>query len=91
MEDRVRKNRGEKTGRRRIDNSRPAIRFMFAVCYARLALEALTGSSQSHFRHRPTERWLGRHIGLPLLNDADRGRLKTVRSNARDLIREYDE
>lgn len=90
MEDRVRKNRGEKTGRRRIDNSRPAIRFMFAVCYARLVLEALTGSSQSHFRHRPTERWLQRHLGLPLLADADRTGLKSLRSAARELIRSYD-
>ncbi len=88
-EERVQKNRGEKTGRRRADNSRAGVRFMFAVNYARLLLEALTGSSQSRFRHAATEQWLQKRVGLPLLRGDDRARFLDIRRRARDLIAEY--
>ncbi|MCB1309379.1 MAG: hypothetical protein KDK30_14410, partial [Leptospiraceae bacterium] len=90
MEDKVRKNRGEKMGRRKLDNSRPAIRFMFGVNYARLLMEALTGTSQSHFRHRATEDWLEHNVGLPLLNKSDRSRFMRIRREARDIILVYN-
>jgi hypothetical protein len=86
QEDRVRKNRGERMGRRRPDNSRAGVRFMFAILYARLTMEALTGSSQSHFRHPPTETWMMRHLNLPVLNRADRGRFIEIRTAARACI-----
>ncbi len=89
-EERVQKNRGEKTGRRRTDNSRAGVRFMFAVNYARLILETLTGSSQSRFRHTATEQWLHKHVGLPLLRSADRATFLDIRSRAREVIEEYD-
>lgn len=88
-EERVQKNRGEKTGRRRTDNSRAGVRFMFAVHYARLVLEALTGSSQSRFRHAATEHWLHKHVGAPLLRSADRATFLEIRRRARDIIAEY--
>lgn len=89
-EERVQKNRGEKTGRRRTDNSRAGVRFMFAVHYARLVLEALTGSSQSRFRHAATEQWLHKHVGVPLLRSADRATFLAIRSRAREVIGQYD-
>ncbi|MCB1137196.1 MAG: hypothetical protein KDK23_00510 [Leptospiraceae bacterium] len=89
LEDRVRKNRGEKTGRRRIDNSRPAVRFMFAVSYSRILMEALTGSSQSNFRHPPTEQWMSRYLDLPALSISDRSRFRRIRSRAREIISGY--
>lgn len=86
LEDRVRKNRGEKTGRRKIDNSRPAVRFMFAVAYSRALMEALTGSSQSNFRHPPTEKWMSRYLNLPVLSVTDRNRFRSIRGRARSII-----
>ncbi len=86
QEDRIRKHRGERSGRRRPDNSRAGVRFMFAILYARLTMEALTGSSQSHFRHPPTETWMMRHLSLPVLNRADRSRFVEIRSAARACI-----
>ncbi|MCR9144144.1 MAG: hypothetical protein NXI24_17990 [bacterium] len=91
QEDRVRKNRGERMGRRRPDNSRAGVRFMFAILYSRLVMEALTGSSQSHFRHPPTETWMMRHLNLPVLNRTDRGRFTQIRSEARRLIESMSE
>ncbi|MCB1170859.1 MAG: hypothetical protein KDK25_11010 [Leptospiraceae bacterium] len=89
LEDRVRKNRGEKTGRRRIDNSRPAVRFMFAVSYSRILMEALTGSSQSNFRHPPTEQWMSRYLNLPALPISERSRFRSLRNRAREIIAGY--
>lgn len=89
QEDRVRKHRGEKTGRRRIDNSRPAVRFMFSVAYSRALMEALTGSSQSHFRHPPTEQWMSRYLEIPVLAITDRNRFRKLRSQARNLIQSF--
>ncbi|MBX7057948.1 MAG: hypothetical protein K1X75_07765 [Leptospirales bacterium] len=88
-EDRVRKNRGEKTGRRRADNSRPGVRFMFAVNYSRLMLEALSASSQSSFRHTPTEQWMQRNLGMPLLRSEERSRMTGLREEARSIIAGY--
>lgn len=88
-EDRVRKNRGEKTGRRRPDNSRSGIRFMFAVQYSRLMLEALTASSQSVLRHPPTEQWIERHVGLPLLRSLDRDEIAMQRARTRSTIERF--
>jgi len=90
FEDRIRKNRGEKTGRRKLDNSRPAIRFMFAVYFSRLITEALTGSSQSHFRHPPSEKWINRNLQIPLLSSDDRSLMKRIRIKTRSIIEEYD-
>ncbi len=90
IEDRIRKNRDETTGRRRLDNSRPGVRFMFAVNYSRLMMEILTGSVQSQFRHPLTEIWMMRHLGLPILSRADRAVLKNIRSKTRSIIIEYD-
>ena len=89
QEDKVRKNRGEKTGRRRVDNSRPAVRFMFAVAYARALMEALTGSSQSNFRHPPTEKWMSRYLNLPVLSVSERSRFKELRRKSRSLIESH--
>ncbi|MCB1305093.1 MAG: hypothetical protein KDK37_12475, partial [Leptospiraceae bacterium] len=89
QEDRVRKNRGEKTGRRKIDNSRDAVRFMFAVAYSRFLMEALTGSSQTHFRHPPTERWMLRYLNLPVLSLTDRSRFRDIRRKARSIIEDW--
>ena len=91
MEDRIRKNRGEKMGRRRIDNSREGVRFMFAVGYSRTIMEILTGSSQSHFRHRPTEEWFARNLELPVLHRGDKTKLREIRAKAREIIRSYDQ
>ncbi len=85
-EDRVRKNRGERSGRRRLDNSRPGVRFMFAVAYARTIMEALTGSSQSQFRHAPTEKWFLRNLGLPILAQAEREKIAGIRRRVRELL-----
>ena len=90
LEDKLRKNRGERTGRRKLDTSRAAIRFMFAVVYARLLTEALTGSSQSQFRHQQTEAWIEKHVGLPLLGKTDRSRFMQYRDAAREIIQRYD-
>ncbi|HBS06011.1 MAG TPA: hypothetical protein DEA96_13675 [Leptospiraceae bacterium] len=89
QEDKVRKNRGEKTGRRKVDNSRAAVRFMFAVSYSRALMEALTASSQSNFRHPPTEKWMSRYLNLPVLSVSDRSRFKELRSRARSLIESW--
>ncbi|MEQ8351466.1 MAG: hypothetical protein RH862_08280 [Leptospiraceae bacterium] len=89
QEDKVRKNRGEKTGRRRIDNSRPAVRFMFSVAYSRTLMEALTGSSQSNFRHPPTEQWMSRYLELPVLAITDRNHFRELRAQARNLIQSF--
>ncbi|MBU41828.1 MAG: hypothetical protein CMN76_01300 [Spirochaetaceae bacterium] len=89
QEDRVRKNRGEKTGRRRVDNSRAAVRFMFAVSYSRIMMEALTGSSQSSFRHVPTEKWMSRYLNLPALSVSDRSRFRNLRARAREVIESF--
>ena len=88
FEDRIRKNRDEKTGRRRKDNSRPAVRFLFAVQYARYITEALTASSQAAFRHQPTEDWFAKHTRIPLLNRSDRSDIRSLREKARRLIEE---
>lgn len=82
FEDRIRKNRGEKTGRRRIDNSRTGVRFMFAVLYSRIVTEILTGSYQSHFRHPATEKWMEENAGL----SRDREHLRAVRARLRSAI-----
>jgi len=86
LEDRFRKNRGEKTGRKKADNSRPAIRFMFALHYARLLMEALSGSSQSQFRHPETDRWIEKHVGLPLLHSKEREFFREIRKKTREVI-----
>lgn len=86
LEDKIRKNRGEKTGRRRIDNSRFGVRFMFAVLYSRLITELLTGSFQSQFRHSLSEQWMEKHLGLT----RNRERLRMVRVQLREIIRSYD-
>lgn len=91
QEDKVRKNRGEKTGRRRLDNSRDGVRFMFAVLYARLLLELLSGSSQSEIRHRATEDWMATHLDLQLLRNIDRTRLKHLRARVRNLMQEHSQ
>lgn len=88
FEDRIRKNRDEKTGRRRKDNSRPAVRFLFAVQYARYITEALTASSQGASRHQPTEDWFAKHTRIPLLNRSDRSDIRSLREKARRLIEE---
>jgi hypothetical protein len=88
-EDKFRKNRGDRTGRRRMDNSRPAVRFMFAVNYSRLMLEALSGSSQGDFRHPMTEEWMNRHLGIPVLSRSDRSIFKGIRTEARRTIKEF--
>lgn len=88
MEDRIRKNRGERFGRRKPDNTREGVRFMFAVAYSRLIMEALTGSSQSHFRHPPTEQWLNRRLELPVPSITDRDYFRRIRLQARELILE---
>lgn len=85
-EDRIRKNRGEKTGRRKADNSRPAIRFMFAVQYSYIILEALTGSPQTSLRHAPSEQWLSKHLGLPIHGKSDLTTMKRIREKAREII-----
>ncbi|MDH5656067.1 MAG: hypothetical protein OEZ34_09180 [Spirochaetia bacterium] len=89
FEDNFRKNRGEKTGRRKTDNSRPAVRFMFAVHYSRLLMEALTGASQSQFRHNPTETWLKQKLEIPLINRDSRDFFRELRSEVRKTIQEY--
>jgi hypothetical protein len=89
QEDRIRKNRGEKHGRRKLDNSRDGVRFMFAVQYARFMMEALTGSSQSHFRHAATELWMMRHLNLPVLKRSDRQVFARIRGQAREIIESY--
>lgn len=86
LEDKIRKNRGEKIGRRRADNSRAGIRFMFAVLYSRLITEILTGSFQSQFRHGPTEKWMEENLGLTKTRD----RLRMVRRELREIIQGYD-
>ena len=91
FEDRIRKNRGELAGRRRPDNSRAGVRFTFAVTYARLTMEALTGSSQSQFRHPPTEQWMMRHLNLPVLTRTDRAHITRIREAARALIQTYSD
>jgi len=88
FEDRIRKNRDEKTGRRRKDNSRPAVRFLFAVQYARYVTEALTASSQGSFRHQASEDWFAKHTRIPLLHRTDRSDIRTLREKARRLIEE---
>jgi len=88
LEDRVRRNRGEKFGRRRTDNSRDGVRFMFALAYARVLTEALTGTAQTHFRHPPTERWLFERLGLPVLTLSEKTRLRKIRRGAREIIAE---
>ena len=90
LEDKVRKNRGEKFGRRKKDNSREAVRFMFAAGYARLMMEILTGSSQSHFRHKPTERWIYQNLEMPLLSLAERQTIKDIRARVRETIAGYE-
>ena len=85
-EDRLRRDRGERSWRRRLDNSRHGVRFMFAVAYSRAILEILTGSSQIQFRHTMTERWLVEHLGLPVLNMAERSELRRVRRATRECI-----
>lgn len=82
FEDRIQKNRGEKFGRRRIDNSRAGVRFMFAVLYSRIVTEILTGSYQSHFRHPATEKWMEEHAGL----SRDKERLRALRPRLREII-----
>ena len=82
FEDRIRKNKGEKTGRRKSDNSRPGVRFMFAVLYSRMITELLTGSLQSQFRHPATEKWMETNLGL----SRDRARLKHIRIKLREII-----
>ena len=87
FEDRIRKNRGEKSGRRRIDNSRAGVRFMFAVLYSRILTEILTGSYQSHFRHPATEKWMEENAGL----SRDRERLRLLRAELRRAIASRNE
>ncbi len=82
FEDRIRKHRGEKTGRRRADNSRGAVRFMFAVLYSRMITEILTGSLQSQFRHPATEKWMETNLGL----SRDREKLRLIRIRLRERI-----
>ncbi len=86
-EDRYRRDRGERTGRRRPDNTRHGVRFMFAVTYSRAVLEILTGSSQIQFRHALTEKWFAEHLRLPVLSIADRSDLRRIRAAARECIR----
>jgi len=88
-EDRIRKNRDEKTGRRRLDNSRAGVRFMFAVNYSRLLMEILTGTVQSQFRHPATEQWMQKNLELPVLAKTDRDLLRSIRSEARKVIQSY--
>lgn len=84
FEDRIRKNRGEKTGRRRVDNSRAGVRFMFAVLYSRMITEILTGSYQSQFRHAATEKWMEANLGL----SRDREKLRKIRLGLRAIVQE---
>lgn len=86
FEERIRKNRDEKTGRRRKDNSRSAVRFLFAIQYSRYVTEALTASSQGAFRHPATEEWFARHTRIPLLSRAARSTIRSLRERARRLI-----
>lgn len=88
FEERIRKNRDEKTGRRRKDNSKPAVRFLFAIQYARYITEALTASSQGGFRHQASEDWFAKHTRIPLLNRSDRSDIRSLREKARRLIEE---
>lgn len=90
LEDRVRKNRSERLGRRRADNSRQGIRFMFAVTYARAMTESLTGSSQAQFRHPMTDDWFGEHLGMPGLAKHSRASLGALRAQARQIISGFD-
>ncbi len=85
-EDLTMKNRDEKVGRKRADNSRDGIRFMFAAIYARLIMEALTGSPQTAFRHRTTEQWMGTRLGIPLLNQEYGSTIRALRDRARRMI-----
>lgn len=84
--EKLKKTRDQRSGRRRRDNSRAAIRFMFAVYYSRYLLEALTGTSQASFRHRATEEWFARHTRIPLLTRSDRQRIRDLRADTRHLI-----
>lgn len=86
FEDRVKKNRGEKTGRRINDSSRPAVRFMFAVRYSVYLIEALTASIQVSFRHRPTDQWFATHLNIPVLSGTSRAEIRKLRSRAREII-----
>jgi hypothetical protein len=88
FEDRIRKNRDEKTGRRRRDTSRSAVRFLFAIQYARYITEALTASSQGSFRHQATDDWFAKHTRIPLLSRADRSEIRSLRERGRQLIEE---
>ncbi|MBI3395895.1 MAG: hypothetical protein HY042_08680, partial [Spirochaetia bacterium] len=90
VEDRIRKNRDERTGRRRLDNTRQGIRFMFAVIYSRIVMEALTGSAQVQFRHAPTETWMHRNLGLPILAKTDRQLFRAIRADARAIVNGYE-
>jgi hypothetical protein len=85
-EDRTRKNRGDRTGRKRTDNSRDGIRFMFAVFYSRFLMEALSGSMQFSFRHRPTERWMHKHLKFPVITLADKHRIRNIRQSALEIL-----
>ncbi|MCB1326061.1 MAG: hypothetical protein KDK35_12565 [Leptospiraceae bacterium] len=86
LEDKVMKNRGLRSGRRRPDNSRPGVRFMFAVWYSRLVTEILTGTAQTNLRHVKTERWFENHIGLSMLASRDRSSLREIRGQVRAII-----
>ena len=86
MEDRIRLNRGERSGRRRADNSRPAVRFMFAVHYSQSLMEALTGAAQTHFRHAPMELWFHRHLELPTLRHSDKSVFRKIHRQAAEII-----
>lgn len=85
-EDLTRKNRGEKTGRKKADNSRDGVRFMFAVAYSRFMTELLTGSPQSGFRHRPSENWFASHIGFTGIYGTAPERVREIRRSVLDLL-----
>ncbi len=85
-EDRTRRNRGELTGRKRVDNSREGVRFMFAVFYSRFLMEVLTGSMQFTFRHRPTEKWMAENLGIPVLPLSDRSSIRNIRNSVLQRI-----
>ncbi len=85
-EDLTMKNRGERTGRRKADNSRDGIRFMFAVTYSRFLMELLTGSPQSSFRHRPSENWFREHLGFTGIYASDTETVRSVRRSVMEFL-----
>ena len=84
-EEKSRKNRGVKTGRKKPDTSRAAVRFMFAVFYSRLLLEAMTLSPQTMFRVQAVYSWFKKNTGLNLIYGEER----TALQEKRKMILEY--